>query len=386
MTTFTALPQPILPRIQAPLRHVLAAWRSLQTKEAACFLLLGAVLAGMNLLALTDPSSAMRGGPDRRLSQALAPMLGCFLSMLIWLPADRSATDSRWRVHRLATAVVLASIASATLVPLVIHWLGLPNRYDAAGYIAKGKLPPSTFAVFASYVLAHVVLHGLVVSALEFAARRRRSEQALHAALGEHARLARAALESRLAAMQAQVEPRFLFDVLVDIERLYRESGADRSGAAAQMERLITYLRVALPKLRDSGSTLGAEFALVASYLDLVQAMRAGRPRLHTELPPALADTLFHPMLLLPLVQRALRDPLLTPERIDLTAQATKSGLQLQMAITAPRQCRDDAELARLRERLQILYEGRAVLRCEEREPATPGAATCSVFTLELPA
>ena len=40
----------------------------------------------------------------------------------------------------------------------------------------------------------------------------------------EQATLTRDVLESRLAAMQAQVEPQFLFDTLVDIEKLYQSA------------------------------------------------------------------------------------------------------------------------------------------------------------------
>ena len=58
-------------------------------------------------------------------------------------------------------------------------------------------------------------------------AMRRRS--ALHAAQRAQATIAREVLESRLVAMQAQVEPRFLFDSLVDIETLYRRN-AHRGG------------------------------------------------------------------------------------------------------------------------------------------------------------
>ena len=58
--------------------------------------------------------------------------------------------------------------------------------------------------------------------------------------------------------MQAQVEPHFLFDVLVDVQQQYALGQGE--AAAEQMERLIHHLRVALPRLREQNvTTLDAE-------------------------------------------------------------------------------------------------------------------------------
>jgi LytS/YehU family sensor histidine kinase len=153
------------------------------------------------------------------------------------------------------------------------------------------------------------------------------------------------------------------------------------------MDRLITYLRVALPKLRETGSTLGAEIDLLASYLDLVQAMHEGQPRFVAHVDPTLRQTTFHPMLLLPLVQRAIRSSSGVPQRIELQAQATVHSLRLELSIASPGLCENDDELLRLRERLQVLYAGRASLVCEDlaADPPTWQAGRNSRFTMELP-
>ena len=95
------------------------------------------------------------------------------------------------------------------------------------------------------------------------------------------------------------------------------------------MERLITYLRVALPKLRDSGSTLGAEVELVASYLDLVQAMHDGRPQFDDRLPPALASTRTSIRCCCCRWSSARCAATPLPRRIELTAQASGERLRL---------------------------------------------------------
>ncbi len=363
------------------LRHVWHSWRSLQRRELGWFLLFGGVIGGLNALALADGSMS-RGHPGLVLTETLLPLPCALILLLCWLPADRSDPRHPHRVARLAGAAVAAGLGVAVMLPVLTHGLGLPT---VLGIGLPGKPPPPMLAGFVAEFLSMLATGGLTLAVIEMAARRRRSAQALAEALHEHARLTRTTLESRLAAMQAQVEPQFLFDVLVDIERLY---GADPASgqpqsAHAQMERLITYLRVALPRLRDSGSTLGAEADLLGSYLDLVQGLRGGHPRFHAELPAGLRGATLHPMLLLPLVQRALRLPGPPPRQIRLCADGTGDGLSLRLEITASALCRSDGELLHLQERLQVLYDGRAGLRCEELRDADGGR--CTRFTLNLP-
>ncbi|MEO8278456.1 MAG: hypothetical protein ABI564_02120 [Ideonella sp.] len=378
--------------------HVWHAWRSLGWGESGWFVLIGGVLGGMNLIALSDPSVGPSNG-RMMFSETIGPLLCSLLLMMVWLPADRSASDSPLRVRRLATAVVLATILSALLVPWLLRLFELPSAMEIA-YQSKGKAPPGWLPIFLADSLATLIPSSLAIAVLEMAGRHRRSEVAISNALDEHARLARTTLESRLAAMQARVEPRLLFDVLVDIERLYgavpaSTEPADRSAAVAQMERLITYLRVALPKLREAGSTIGAEVELLASYLDLVQGMHGGLPGFAARVPTELSGTTFHPMLLLPLVERALRNEATLPSRIEVEATLEAGRLSLVLTIAAPALCQDDDELQRLRERLQVLYAGRASLRCEDLPGPTASdapvdrpnldALRITRFTLELP-
>ena len=86
---------------------------------------------------------------------------------------------------------------------------------------------------------------------------------------------------------------------------------------AQDLDRLITYLRVALPRLREAGSTIEAEIELVKAYLAVVTSLHGGRPALYVTLPDDCRDARFYPMLLLPLVQRAVRQPSGEPAGVD---------------------------------------------------------------------
>ena len=116
-----------------------------------------------------------------------------------------------------------------------------------------------------------------------------------------------------------------------------------------------------------AGATLGSEAELIASYLDLLRDLNGDPPAFDCELGSRGALQL-PPMLLLPLVQRAVR--LGHPKRCWLKADG---GITL--GFDQPGLCSDDADLASLRERLAVLD---AKLVC------TSGAGGTE-FILELP-
>jgi LytS/YehU family sensor histidine kinase len=240
----------------------------------------------------------------------------------------------------------------------------------------KRALPPVWIAILGNTF--HLGLFSLLfVVALEILHRRAATMSAIHAARQEQSSIARAALESRLAAMQAQVEPQFLFNALVAIETLYQRNVA---AAADNLDRLIQYLRVALPRLREPGSTVGAELDLVRAYLAVVTSLHGGRPTLTVTVGEACSAARFYPMLLLPLIQRAVRgqeDAL--PESIRIGVQQAGNEVVIVTRIACAGGCDEDFELARVRERLAGLYGDRARLECVELDSST------TQFTLRVP-
>ena len=140
----------------------------------------------------------------------------------------------------------------------------------------KRPVPPLWLGILGNTI--HLALFAsLFVLVAEVLQRRSATNAAVLAARREQAAVAHEVLESRLAAMQAQVEPQFLFNSLVGIEALYRK---DADAAAENLDRLIQYLRVALPRLREPGSTIAGEIDLVRAYLAVVTSLHGGRPAL----------------------------------------------------------------------------------------------------------
>jgi len=131
----------------------------------------------------------------------------------------------------------------------------------------------------------------------------RRTEASLQAAERNRIRASRTALESRLQAMQARVEPQFLFNTLAQVERLYE---VDSALAGRMLDDLIAYLRAAMPAMRDTSSTVGQEVDLARAYLDIVRLRLGDRLRVAIDVPADVRDARMPPMMLLPLTDHAV--------------------------------------------------------------------------------
>ena len=220
--------------------------------------------------------------------------------------------------------------------------------------------------------------------------RRRRLELDALAALAQDRELAQARAQRHEAEMQlsvlaAQVEPHFLFNTLAGVRSAI---ATDPPRAAELVDRLVDYLRAAIPRLRSDGgaaATLAGQVDIVRAYLAL---MRTRMPRLRFEIdvPESLAGQRFPPLMLISLAENAVKhgvEPKVGPARIQVQARRGADG---RLAVTVE----DDGVgfggdtagsglgLSNLRTRLQALYQGRAELTLRSR-PEGGVAATISV-------
>jgi len=357
----------------------LAALRSITWREASYFLLVALAISAINCSMMVE----MMLRADKQLGAfihgAVFPLLVGPIVLAGWAVADRADHSTLPRPLRQALALALSASVAVALVPALLNaaGLGMPREYtiDSKTYAFPG------WAMFLESWLTVSIYSALSIAVLEFRRRRERCRQVLEAALTEQTHLSRQLLESRLAAMQAQVEPQFLFDSLVDVQATYDR---DAQVGALAMDRLINYLRVALPRLREQGSTVQAEVELLAAYLAVVAARHDGAPAVSFVVAPEAAATRFYPMLLLPLAQRAMRAGLPAgrgvPDRVELVVKRHGAELGVLLRVGAGGLCADDPELARVRERLAGLYADRAHLACSEPQPG------CTEFVLRVPA
>lgn len=179
-------------------------------------------------------------------------------------------------------------------------------------------------------------------------------------------------LEARLKLMQAQIEPHFLFNTLANVQHLVE---TDAPLAARTLESLITYLRAALPEMREGGTTLGREAAMGRAYLDIQQIRMGSRLRYSIDMPAELAGLPFPPMMLMTLIENALKhgvDPLQQGGEIVIRASAAEGVLSVSVADTGQGLSHSagmGVGLANIRERLSALHGRTARLTLEENTP-----------------
>jgi LytS/YehU family sensor histidine kinase len=293
-------------------------------------------------------------GAFRRAHPAPLPGWGRLAGVLL------ACTAVGWLLHMgLAAVRVLADGAGAQ--PLA----------DTTGPIqalevARGKLP--VFLAF--WNLSIAVLATLTQAAM---VRSRAATEALFAAELGQARLEREMAAARAQLLQAQVEPHFLFNAMANVRRLLR---TERPAARALLDDLLRYLQEALPALREEITTLGREAELVRAYLSVHQVRMGPRLRSQIDVPPDLAGLPVPPMMLLTLVENALKhglQPMVEGGSVQVAAARSPAGqLVLTVADTGRGMGSGHGHgtgLANVRARLKSIYGTGASLALAVNEP-----------------
>lgn len=355
----------------------LLAWSQLNRRHALGLVLTILLVSAIEISGLADKID--RPGVGGAIAfDVFASFVLFTVTLLAWSAAtfEHAATGPR-RMRAIALAILVSGLVSAAIIVPVGDVFRIPELWRELLGKADRPQPPVWLGIIGNTV--HLAMFSFAfVLVGEILQRRAAMAAAVLDARREQAAVAREVLESRLAAMQAQVEPQFLFNALVGIEALYQK---DAAAAADNLDRLIQYLRVALPRLREPGSTIAAEIDLVRAYLAVVTSLHGGRPALSVTVGDGSGDARFYPMLLLPLVQRAVRGQQAElPESIRIGVQRVGDEIVIVTRIALAGGCAEDFELLRVRERLAGLYGTRAALDCLELDSGT------TQFTLRVPA
>jgi signal transduction histidine kinase len=199
------------------------------------------------------------------------------------------------------------------------------------------------------------------------------------------ARLSEQLSSARFAALQAQLNPHFLFNTLNTIAVLVRDD--DRQGAVRIVEHLSELLRRTLTRHRANEVTLGEELELVRQYVAIEQARYSDRLRPDFRIPDALLSAAVPSFALQHLVENAIRHGiardadagllLVTAEHpgdyLQITVVDDGPGIDLQ--IPPP----PGHGIENTRERLRALYGANASLELARR----PEGGT--IATLRVP-
>jgi sensor histidine kinase YesM len=267
----------------------------------------------------------------------------------------------RGRLVALIVTIVLVAPLGAVVRLYYLVW--------ADDYPIAPALYPRLLAMF---WLRYALQAALLTIVAEFHRRETLSVEAMHGAEIDRLALDREMAEARLQVLQAQIEPHFLFNTLANVRRLYQ---TDLAAGRGMLDNLMHYLEVALPRMRETRSSVGRELTLIEAYLN-VQRIRMGR-RLAFEIdvPPALHALALPPMMLLTLVENAIKhglNPL--PEGGAIRVGARRDGGRLRLDVS------DNGRgfhatsgggigLANIRARLAAMHGDRARLDLIENQP-----------------
>jgi len=228
--------------------------------------------------------------------------------------------------------------------------------------------------VGAGLILLFIPLFILVVVSKFFIDRSRAAQRVaeLKRKEADYARMSQQVTEAKLSALQAQVEPHFLYNTLASVQAL---TEVDPQQANAMTGHLIQYLRNALPKMRESVSTVGQEVELVRAYLNILQMRMGKRLSFDIAVPPELMELPFPPLMLPSLVENAIKHGL-EPQReggmVTITGQVEGGTLRMIVADTG-RGFGDTlgagVGLTNIRERLAAMYGEGAKLTLEANAP-----------------
>jgi signal transduction histidine kinase len=187
-------------------------------------------------------------------------------------------------------------------------------------------------------------------------------------------RAERTAIEAQLRALQAQIEPHFLFNTLANLDALI---ATDAGKARCLLGNLIRYLRAALTHARSETATLHTEVELLKAYLAIMALRCPNRLTTEFDCDPECLRLKFPAMLLQPLVENAIThgiEPACEGGNIRVSVRCAgdkllvsvdDTGVGLGNATTAG----TGAGIQNVRARLQSLFGSAARLVLE---PGTP--------------
>jgi sensor histidine kinase YesM len=268
---------------------------------------------------------------------------------------ERAASFSRSSLAFGSPFAVFFVIFGATLYALLAQG-AIPVRIAWVGILFQPLVSALCAALVAKYLER------------QFDLRHRRE-------LAEHRRRQQEA-NLRLLLLQAQIEPHFLFNTLASLRALIRE---DVAQAEALVDALVAHLRAVLPRIRNDigSSTLSEQIAICASYLELMSIRLDGRLTYRIDVPPSLQNSVVPPLMLLTLVENAVKhgiEPKSDAGTIRIEARSSLDSAQVIIAVSddgvgITNTARDGLGLQNLREQLALRYGGSASLSLASHAP-----------------
>ncbi len=355
----------------APLtpRTVLDAWRGITPRQVVATFLLGCALFVVGVL-----TGIAMGAGTRGLPYAFAgAQIRAFALLLSFVVADKvTGGDPERRGAYVLAAVVGAAVGTLVAVEFVSTMF---NRF----VLAEPVHPRIAFRLYMALDL--LLIGGAAYWVVLDRRRASRARGGMRRAELDRIDAERRSIESDLQALQARVEPQFLFNTLSQVHDLYR---GDPARGERMLDELIAYLRAAMPLMRDTSSTLAQELELVRAYLAIVKVRLGDRLDYDADVPAAGGELRMPPMMLLPLVDHAIAHGIARTHaggRLGVSVETSGARVALSIVDSGAGFLPEggDAQVDEIRSRLAALYGDRATLVLRRRD------ANASEAVLDLP-
>jgi hypothetical protein len=334
-------------------------------------------------LVLTAAEQLFSARPD--------PLLASFASMLLAANVvGFMIHGALFALHRLAPAV-LASGPRARMAQMLVSGIGALCGVSLARALLSWTSPLQIAGSDAlTTLLMYAVFTAIVIRGMLFLAERRVARETAAARQQEQiATASRLLAEARLRALQAQIEPHFLYNTLANVLSLIDTRPAQ---ARHMLERFIDYLRASLAASRAESATLGGELDQVSAYLDVLAVRMGERLRYRVDADTQCRLLPIAPMLLQPLVENAVMhgiEPKLEGGEIVIRARIEDAALCIEVADTglglgsAPPRPGGGVGLSNLRERVRQLHGPQAQLQLFDNQPC--GVTARLLLPLSVP-
>lgn len=259
--------------------------------------------------------------------------------------------------RRVFLRLFFAAVAVGAIQALLIFSFALTTEDRNSEFFQRG----SVLGVWLGTTYATGAWIGLYV---RITARRRWQER--------ETRLQLALSEAELRALEAQVNPHFLFNCLNSIRALVVENPPQ---AQDMITRLANILRYNLHRDRGHTVPLAAELEAVSDYLALESVRFEDRLRVEFAIDADTRQVPIPPVLLQTLIENAVKHgiaPLPSGGEIVIRASLGRDAMMVEVENTGQLRAPDPGAtplgLSNVRERLRVLYGDRASLQLQERD------------------
>ena len=342
-------------------RH--APWlRGLTPLRFGCFVVVCATLAARPALA-TGVASFSEGLHHLLVITKWYAIFGLPLFVLV-------VKSDLWTARATRTArfaAFAAAVAAGSCVLFTMPYVFMPLNVDGIWQWA------------ASFFMRGLFLGTLMAAILDFSRRESDALREMHGARLAQVESERRSSASRLHALNAQIEPHFLFNCLASVKRLHER---DPGGGRAMLRNLVTYVKTATGRAGTPESRLGEEIAVARAFLEIFQVRMGEKLRVRVDVPAHLESAVVPSLAIGTLVENAIKHgigPRATGGSVDICARLADRQLVVDV--------RDDGVgfqarsghgigLANIRAQLEEAFHGDAALElCANAE----GGVTASL-------